>query len=63
MQSIINKIRENVVDRIVEVFWVAVKAAVVTAIVLVLLRIVPVTVSLDQIGRWDIHLSGTVSNQ
>ena len=41
MQSIINKIKENIVDRIVEVFWVAVKAAVITAIVLLLLQIFP----------------------
>lgn len=35
---------ENTRERIVEVFWVAVKAAVVTIIILLLLRILPITI-------------------
>jgi len=42
MQSIINKIKENIVDRIAEVFWVAIKAAVITAIILILLQTIPI---------------------
>jgi hypothetical protein len=48
MQSIINKIKEDIVDRIVEVFWVAIKAAVMTAIILLLLRILPPVVRIHQ---------------
>jgi hypothetical protein len=67
MQSIINKIKENIVDRIVEVFWVAVKAAVIAAIILLLLQIVPISVRVgvrqvdrtwnvrvDQLGTWGV---------
>lgn len=57
MQSIVNKIKENFVDRIVEVFWLAVKAAVVTAIILVLLQIIPIRIqaNVGQKGYWDVR--------
>jgi hypothetical protein len=59
MQSIINKIKENIAGRIVEVFWVAVKAAVITAIILLLLRIIPPRIGVRQLdsewgARWYI---------
>jgi len=64
MQSPVNKTQENVADRMVEVFWVAVKAAVVTAIVLVLLRIIPVTIQhegsvsvVQGRGSWSVDVS------
>ncbi len=47
MQSIINKIKENIADRIVEVFWVAIKAAVIAAIILLLLRVIPINIEHD----------------
>jgi len=66
MQSIINKIKENIVDRIVEVFWIAIKAAVITAIILILLQIIPINIqhtgymSVDQSGTWGLDVSGDV---
>ena len=42
MQSILNKIREDISDRIVEVFWIAIKTAVVTVTILVILQIIPI---------------------
>jgi len=60
MQSIINKIKENIVDRIVEVFWVAIKAAVITAILLLLLQIFPpeIKVGVRQLdSQWDVDVS------
>lgn len=58
MQSIINKIKENIVDRIVEVFWVAIKAAIIAAIILLLLQIFPpeIKVGVSQADRfWKVH--------
>ena len=61
MQSIINKIKENFVDRIVEVFWVAIKAAVITTIILLLLKIIPVNVGIGQWdGGWFVDVSGAL---
>ncbi len=55
MKRIINKIKDNSVDRIVEVFWVAIKAAVIAAIILLLLQIIPIRVGVSQTGyRWDV---------
>jgi hypothetical protein len=42
MKRIINRIKEDSLERIVEVFWVAIKAVVVTAIILLLLQIFPI---------------------
>ena len=42
MKRIINRIKEDSVDRIVEVFWVAIKAAVITTIILLLIQIFPI---------------------
>ena len=62
MQSIINKIKENIVDRIIEVFWVTIKAAVITAIILLLLRTFPpeIKVGVRQSGGWDAKIRGDV---
>ncbi len=61
MQSIINKIKENSVDRIVEVIWIAIKAAVITAIILLLLQIIPPRIGVRQLDRqWDVDVSGDV---
>jgi hypothetical protein len=59
MQSIIDKIKENIVDRIVEVFWVAIKAAVIAAIILLLLHIFPPEIKHDGwVGvRGDVGIS------
>jgi len=56
MQSIINKIRENIADRIAEVFWVAIKAAVITAIILLLVRFIPITIEHE--GRVGVSQDG-----
>ncbi|MEA3225257.1 MAG: hypothetical protein U9Q07_04845 [Planctomycetota bacterium] len=52
--------------RMSEVFWVAIKAAVVTTTVLVLLQIIPINIrhsgdvdgrlTVDQIGSWDMDV-------
>ena len=42
MKRIINRIKENSVDRIVEIFWLAIKAAVITTVILLLLQIFPI---------------------
>ena len=42
MKRIINRIKEDSLDRIDEVFWLAVKAVVVTAIILLLTQIFPI---------------------
>jgi len=57
MQGIINKARENIADRIVEIIWMSIKAAVVTTIILVLLQIIPIRIhtDVDQIGYWDVR--------
>jgi hypothetical protein len=67
---ILSKIRENVVDRVAEIFWLAIKAAVVTAIILILLQIVPIRVhteidgtcgvsaGVEQIGTWGVDILG-----
>jgi len=52
MQSIINKIKENIVDRIVEVFWIAIKAAIIAVIILLLLKIFPPEI---KVGLWSIN--------
>jgi hypothetical protein len=58
MQSIINKIKEDIVDRIADVFWAAIKAAVITSIILILLQLIPIRVGVSQTGyRWDVGVS------
>jgi len=58
MQNIINKIKENIVERIVEVFWIAIKAVVITAIILLLLQIVPIKIGVRQSDyKWDVGVS------
>ena len=42
MKRIINRIKEDSLERIVEVFWVAIKAAVITFIILLLTQIFPI---------------------
>jgi len=56
MQSIINKIKENIVDRIVEVFWVAIKAAVIAVIILVLLQIFPPEITAEVYGNLGVDV-------
>lgn len=54
--------KENILDRIAEVFWIAVKAAVATIIILVLLQIIPIdirhtaSVNVGQRGTWDVNI-------
>jgi len=47
MQSILNKIIENIEDKIVEILWFVVKAVIVAVIVALLLQIVPITIRHD----------------
>ena len=42
MKRIINRIKEDSLERIVEIFWVAIKAAVITTTILLLLQIFPI---------------------
>jgi hypothetical protein len=60
MQSVINKIKEDITDRIVEVFWIAIKAVVITAIILALLQIFPpeIKVGVRQIRSWGVSVDG-----
>jgi hypothetical protein len=65
MGSLGNKMTENIAERIAEVFWVAVKAAVVATIILLLLRVLPITVEhhgIVQVGQrfggvWSVGLA------
>jgi len=49
MQSILNKIKESMEDKVVELVWFVVKTAIVAAIVALLLLTVPI--SIDHDGR------------
>lgn len=51
--------KESIVDRIVEVFWIAVKAAVVTAVILILLQIIPINI--QHTGSVDVDGNLSVS--
>ena len=44
MQSILNKIKESMEDKVVELVWFAVKTAIVAAIVALLLLTVPIRI-------------------
>jgi hypothetical protein len=65
MGSLGNKMTENIAERIAEVFWVAVKAAVVATIILLFLRVLPITVEhhgIVQVGQrfggvWSVGLA------
>ena len=42
----------------VDVFWAAIKAAVITSIILILLQLIPIRVGVNQTGyRWDVGVS------
>ena len=42
MKRIINRIKEDSLERIVEIFWLAVKAAVIATVILLLIQIFPI---------------------
>ena len=55
MHSIINKIKGDISDKIVGIFWAAIKAAVITSIILILIQIITIKVGVSQTGyRWDV---------
>lgn len=56
MQSILNKIKESVEDKVVELVWFAVKTAIVAAIVALLLLTVPIRIEHD--GSVSVYQGG-----
>jgi hypothetical protein len=59
MSHITTKIKENIADRIADVFWVAVKAAAIAVVILLLLKVFPINVEVRQGDRfWRVDTSG-----
>ncbi len=52
MESKVDKPTQDVRGRITEVFWIAVKVAVIATIILLLLQVLPIRVELHQTARW-----------
>ena len=54
MSKILSKFVENMGDKVADIIWLAIKTIVITAIILLLLRVIPITINNNErIGIWQ----------